>query len=73
MPAGAWLIVVGALLRAATALPGAPAAALLGLAGLAWGAAFALYAWRMAPLFLAQRADGGSGCEGILTPEGAAH
>jgi len=73
VPAGAWLIVVGALLRAATALPGAPAAALLGLAGLAWGAAFALYAWRMAPLFLAQRADGGSGCEGILTPEGAAH
>ena len=66
VPTGAWLIVAGALLRAATALPGAPAAALLGLAGLAWGAAFALYAWRMAPLFLAPRADGGSGCEGIL-------
>lgn len=66
VPAGAWLIVAGATLRAATALPGAPAAALLGLAGLAWGAAFALYAWRMAPLFLAPRADGGSGCEGIL-------
>lgn len=65
VPIGAWLIVAGALLRAATALPGAPAA-LLGLSGLLWGAAFALYAWRMAPLFLAPRADGGSGCEGIL-------
>lgn len=65
VPAGAWLIVAGALLRAATALPGAPAA-LLGLSGLLWGAAFALYAWRMAPLFLAPRADGGRGCEGIL-------
>ncbi|MCC7099044.1 MAG: NnrS family protein, partial [Rubrivivax sp.] len=65
VPAGAWLIVAGALLRAATALPGAPAA-LLGLSGLLWGAAFALYAWRMASLFLAPRADGGRGCEGIL-------
>lgn len=66
VPIGAWLIVAGATLRAATALPGAPAAALLSLAGLAWGAAFALYAWRLAPLFLAPRADGGSGCEGIF-------
>jgi len=66
VPIGAGLIVAGALLRAATALPGAPAA-LLGLSGLLWGAAFALYAWRMAPLLLAPRADGGSGCEGILT------
>ncbi len=66
VPAGAWLIVIGAILRAATALPGAPAAALLGLAGLTWGAAFALYALRMVPLFLAPRIDGGNGCEGIL-------
>jgi uncharacterized protein involved in response to NO len=64
--AGAWLIVAAAMMRAATALPGAPSA-LLGLSGLAWGAAFALYAWRMAPLFLTPRADGGSGCEGILS------
>ncbi len=65
VPIGAWLIVAGTLLRAATALPGAPAA-LLALSGLLWSAAFAIYAWRMAPLFLASRADGGSGCEGIL-------
>jgi len=65
VPIGSWLIVAGALTRAATTLPGAPAA-LLGLSGLLWGAAFALYAWRMAPLLLAPRADGGSGCEGIL-------
>lgn len=70
VPTGAWLIVAGALTRAATSLPGAPAA-LLGLSGLLWGTAFALYVWRMAPLLLAPRADGGSGCEGILAEKHA--
>lgn len=68
VPAGAWLIVAGALARAATALPGAPAPALLSLAGFAWGAGFALYVWRMAPLLLAPRADGLGGCEGTAIP-----
>ncbi|MBX3665055.1 MAG: NnrS family protein [Burkholderiales bacterium] len=65
VPIGAWLIVAGALARAATALPGTPAA-MLGASGLLWSAAFVLYTWRMTPLFLAPRADGGRGCEGVL-------
>jgi len=39
---------------------------LLAASGLLWGAAFALCAWHMAPLWLAPRQDGGTSCEGLL-------
>ncbi len=69
VPVGAWLIGLGALARAATALPGVPADPLFALAGLSWGGAFASYLWHMAPLLLAPRTDGGKGCEGVITFE----
>lgn len=67
VPTGAALIVAAALTRAASALPGAPSALLLALAGLLWITPFALYLWQMWPLLTRKRADGGKGCEGILS------
>ncbi|OGB30292.1 MAG: NnrS family protein [Burkholderiales bacterium RIFCSPLOWO2_12_FULL_61_40] len=65
VPAGAVALVAAALMRAGAAWPGVDSRFLLVAAGLSWGAAFALYAWYMAPLFLTPRADGGRGCEGV--------
>jgi len=67
-PTGAALLALAALLRALSAWPGADAQALLVSAGLLWTAAFGLFAWHMAPLFLAPRADGLSGCKGTAIP-----
>lgn len=68
LPLGAALLVVAALMRACVPWSGAGGHALLVAAGLCWGAAFALYAWHMAPLLLSARADGGLGCEGVIEP-----
>jgi len=68
VPLGAALIAIAALLRAGVAWPGADGSLLLAVSGLLWGAAFALCAWHMVPLWLAPRQDGGSGCEGLLAP-----
>lgn len=59
VPAGAWLIVAAALLRAVFHIYPAAAA-------LPWMLGFAIAAWRLAPLWLAPREDGGAGCEGLL-------
>jgi uncharacterized protein involved in response to NO len=67
-PAGAALLALAALLRALSAWPGADTQVLLVAAGLLWTAAFGLFAWHMAPLFLAPRADGLSGCKGTAIP-----
>ncbi|MDO4904923.1 MAG: NnrS family protein [Lautropia sp.] len=61
---GAALIIAGALLR--TLSWSFPAPWLLSLSGLLWAAAFIMQASAMLPVFLRRRADGGSGCEGIL-------
>jgi len=37
-------------------------------AGLLWTAAYGLFAWHMAPLFLAPRADRRFGCKGTAIP-----
>lgn len=66
VPLGGTLIAGAALLRAGVAWPGADGSVLLAISGLFWGAAFALCAWHMAPLWLAPRADGGTSCEGLL-------
>lgn len=66
VPLGAASIVAAALARAATALPGAPAGALLALAGMLWTLPFAVYAWRMGSLLTRPRDDGGAGCAGIV-------
>ena len=66
VPTGAMLIAAAAILRAGAAWPGANGGLLLAASGLLWGAAFALCAWHMAPLWLAPRADGGTGCEGLI-------
>lgn len=66
VPTGAMLIAAAALLRAGVTWPGADGGLLLAASGLLWGAAFALCAWHMAPLWLAPRQDGGTSCEGLL-------
>ena len=66
LSAGAVLLLAAALLRAAAAMPGVPAATLLALSALLWIAAFAVWLWYMAPLLAVPRTDGGSGCEGII-------
>lgn len=68
LPAGALLLVCAAVLRALSAWPGADAQALLVAAGLLWTAAYGLFAWHMAPLFLAPRADRRFGCKGTAIP-----
>jgi len=62
VPLCAAAIVTAALLRAASGFPGAPAFALTILAGLAWSAAFAVYALYMAPVLWTARIDGEVGC-----------
>lgn len=61
---GAALLLAGALLRAA-AYAGA-SSLLMGLAALAWCAAFALQSAYMLPVFWRARADGAAGCAGLL-------
>lgn len=68
LPAGTLLLVAAAVVRAASAWPGADSQALLVAAGLLWTAAYGLFAWYMAPLFLAPRADGRFGCKGTAIP-----
>jgi uncharacterized protein involved in response to NO len=67
-PTGAALLALAAIVRALSAWPGADAPALLAAAGLLWTAAYGLFAWYMAPLFLAPRADGLSGCKETAIP-----
>lgn len=67
VPAGAATLFAAAVLRAATALPGAPVALLLALSSLLWIVVFAVWLWHMAPLLAGPRTDGGTGCEGIIT------
>lgn len=66
LPFGAALLVLAALMRACVPWSGMAGQALLVAAGLCWGAAFAIYAWYMAPLLSSARADGGQGCEGVM-------
>lgn len=68
MPAGALLLVAAALVRALAAWSGVDAQVVWLAAGLLWSAAFGLYAWHMAPLLLAARADGLGGCKGTAIP-----
>ncbi len=66
---GAALLVAAALARA-SAYAVAPTA-LMGLAALLWCAAFALQSAHMLPVFWRPRADGASGCDGVLPPHSA--
>jgi len=68
MPLGAALLAGAALVRALTAWPGADILTLWLVAGLLWVAAYGLFAWHMAPLFLAARTDGLHGCKGTAIP-----
>ena len=67
VPAGAVLLVLAALLRAAAGLPGLPAHPLQMSAALCWILAFGLYLFRMGPILLRARIDGGHGCEEART------
>lgn len=71
VPLCAAAIVVAALLRAASGVPGAPGFALTILAGLAWTAAFGVYALYMAPVLWSARVDGEVGCHETPPPETA--
>ncbi|MBW7902548.1 MAG: NnrS family protein [Rhodocyclaceae bacterium] len=66
VPLGAAALALSALLRAATALPDAPAPLLLALSALFWLLPFVVWLWYMAPLLTGPRTDGGTGCEGII-------
>lgn len=66
VPLGAAALFAAAIVRAATALPGAPANLLLALSSLLWTGVFAIWLWHMAPLLAGPRTDGGTGCEGII-------
>ena len=57
-----------ALVRAGVAWPGADILSLWLVAGLLWVGAYGLFAWHMAPLFLAARTDGLHGCKGTAIP-----
>ena len=63
VPIATGLLVLAALLRAGSGLPGAPASAFTLLAGLAWLTAFALALGYLAPIWLTARPDGGQGCD----------
>jgi len=69
VPWGAALLVAAALARA-SAYAVAPTA-LMGLAALLWCAAFALQSAHMLPVLWRPRADGASGCDGVLPPHSA--
>lgn len=65
----AWMpLAVAALVLALAAWPGAPVTLVWLVSGLLWSTAFGLFAWHMAPLFLAPRADGLHGCKGTAIP-----
>jgi uncharacterized protein involved in response to NO len=68
MPAGAALLALAALVRALAAWPGIDPLHPLLTAALLWCAAYGLFAWHMAPLFVAPRADGRHGCKGTAIP-----
>ncbi len=68
VPLGAAALFAAAVVRAATALPGVPTNLLLATSSLLWTGVFAVWLWRMAPLFADPRTDGGTGCEGIIEP-----
>ena len=68
-PLGAMLLVASALLRVAAYAW--QAQAMMGAAALLWGAAFALQSAHMLPVFWRPRADGASGCDGLLPPHSA--
>ncbi len=65
VPLGALMLVLAALIRAASAWAENPGH-LLGISGLLWVGAFLLYAWYMLPILLAPRRDHGLGCEGVM-------
>jgi uncharacterized protein involved in response to NO len=67
VPFGACLIVVAALTRAGSSLSGS-GQSLLAISGVLWIIAFSIVAWRLAPLWLRSRQDGGRGCEGLSSP-----
>jgi len=73
-PTAAILLVLAAVLRAAagTAAAGAWIPSLLGLSGLVWSAAFALYLWHAGPTLLGPRGDGQAGCAEPLQDTGPA-
>ncbi len=71
IPAAAVLIVLAALLRAASGMPGLPAHPLQMASALCWIAAFGLYLRRMGPILLRARVDGGHGCEEVRSVEPA--
>ena len=68
LPLAVGLLAAAALARALVAWPGAEIQMLWIAAGLLWIAAWGLFAWYMAPLFLAPRTDGLSGCKGTAIP-----
>ncbi len=68
MPVGAALLALAAIVRALAAWPGAHPTPFWLVAGLLWIVAYGLFAWHMAPLFLAPRADGRFGCKGTAIP-----
>ena len=68
--AAAGLIVLAALLRAASGLPGTPAAMLQGLSGMAWVVAFVLVSVRLGVVFVRPRVDGLSACAEYDEPAG---
>lgn len=67
VPAAALLIVLAALLRAGSGLPGLPAHPLRMASAFCWIAAFGLYLLQMGPILLRERVDGGHGCEEMRT------
>jgi uncharacterized protein involved in response to NO len=70
VPAGGALLVVSALARASSGLPGAPSTPLMFAGALAWIVAWALYLAHMAPILAGARTDGGSGCDERVAPAG---
>lgn len=68
--AAAGLIVLAALLRAASGLPDTPAAMLQGLSGMAWVVAFVLVSVRLGVVFVRPRVDGLSACAEYDEPAG---
>ncbi|WP_312511975.1 NnrS family protein [Stutzerimonas nitrititolerans] len=63
VPVATLSLVLAALLRAGSGLPGMPAQAMILLAGLGWLGAFILACRYLGPVWLRPRPDGGLGCE----------
>ena len=72
-PIAAIALVLAAVLRAASGVGAAGAWAwpLLGLSGLVWSAAFALYLWHAGPTLVGPRTDGQAGCAEPLQEDAA--